>query len=364
MPSNNIIFNLYIDESGNTGANMIDIAQPYFTYGAWLIQDCVENKLRDYIQNEIIPEYKKEFSNENELKSTVYFSNISNANVCKKYYDLFCKILNYNAYPFVLLLEKKFIIASYMVETFFNFKFPSNCIEFKELIDLKIDISNIIYNDIYIDETFLENFWSKVFTKKEILPCELDNIKNKILIVLKDNSLNNLYNYLEKNNYYTSQKVRTDEFIGNILSRLLISINYEICMQNNQYIKVSVFHDERSDFKYVQKYINKINMNNLLYHINFPLNKKKSQNDVLIQLSDLLAGFFNNMLNIKNIDEYAKNTIFKYFIDKDKNECKGFVIFMSYKDEFAFLSKLGMNIIEKKYCLGEIDRNFNKYCIQ
>lgn len=363
MPSNNIIFNLYIDESGNTGANMIDIAQPYFTYGSWLIQDRIENELRDYIKNEIIPEYKKEFSNENELKSTVYFNNASNMNPYREYYDLFCKILGYKAYPFVLLLEKKFITTSYIVETFFNFKFPNNCIEFKELIDLKIDICNIIYNDIYMDENFLINFWDKVFTKKEILPCELDDIKNRILTILKNNSLNNLYNYLEKSNYYTSQKVRTDEFIGNILSRLLISINYEICMQNNKYIKVSVFHDERSDFKYIQKYINKINVNNLLNHINFPLNKKNSQNDVLIQLSDLLAGFFNNMLNIETIDEYATNTIFKYFIN-DKNECKGVVLFMSYKDEYAFLSKLGIKIIEKKYRLDEIDKSFNNYCLQ
>lgn len=349
MSNNNINFRLYLDESGNTGANMIDISQPYFTYGCWLIQDCQEDKLRDYIKKYILPKYKNDF-NEDELKSTVYFSKKNTTNVYEEFYKLFCKILSFNSYPFVLLLEKKYIITSYMVEVFFNFKNPNNCLEFNEINNLKIDISNIVCNSI--DEYSLKDFWDKIFTNQSISYNGLSNIKIKILEILKDNSLNTLHDYLNKSNNYNSQKVKTDKFIGNILSRILIRINEEMCA-NNKNIKVSVFHDKRSDFKNIKKHINKININKLNC-INFPLNEKNSEDEVLIQLSDLLAGFFNYILNTKTIDEYAKRTVFEFFIKGNKNY--GTISFMSYKNEYDFFDKFGMCIPQKTIDIAEIKK--------
>ena len=40
---------LYFDESGNTGTNYLDVRQPYFVYGGWLIEKEKEDEILSLI---------------------------------------------------------------------------------------------------------------------------------------------------------------------------------------------------------------------------------------------------------------------------------------------------------------------------
>ncbi|WP_412137665.1 DUF3800 domain-containing protein [Lentilactobacillus parabuchneri] len=45
------LLNYYIDESGNTGSNLLDENQPYFVYGGWIMDDNYKGKIDKYISN-------------------------------------------------------------------------------------------------------------------------------------------------------------------------------------------------------------------------------------------------------------------------------------------------------------------------
>lgn len=351
------IFNLYIDESGNTGANMIDKDQNVFTYGAWLIQDSIENSA----VNNILNQYSNLFNNCNngELKSADYFKNI---NDYKEYYNLFNSMLKEKFVPFVLLLEKKFIITSYIVEVFFHFKDIKNDIELAELTNLKINISNLIYDNI-TDSNFdaFEKFWIQMYKNKHQSKEELDNIKQTILDIFNKLNLLDLSQYLDNSSYCNTCKVEAGYFIASLLARLLIHININNVEANDLDIKINVFHDQTSLFNELKKFIKKSNIENMLTKFNFPLNQINSIDNKVIQLSDLLAGFFHNVLIEKNnINDEAKNTIFSYFIDLQQRSNKGNVLFLSYNYEYKFISKLipvNMNIIDT----NDVINKFNKY---
>ena len=41
---------LYFDESGNTGTNYLDVRQPYFVYGGWLIEKEKEDEICESVE--------------------------------------------------------------------------------------------------------------------------------------------------------------------------------------------------------------------------------------------------------------------------------------------------------------------------
>ena len=77
---NNTIFNLYIDESGNTGANILDSKQPYFIYSGWIVQNGLEHRIMNNIKSKnLLPK-----TNAVELKSKNYFKNKIKIKIKKK----------------------------------------------------------------------------------------------------------------------------------------------------------------------------------------------------------------------------------------------------------------------------------------
>lgn len=45
------MLNYYLDESGNTGSNLLDTNQPYFVYGGWIMDDNYREKIDKYISS-------------------------------------------------------------------------------------------------------------------------------------------------------------------------------------------------------------------------------------------------------------------------------------------------------------------------
>lgn len=358
------VFNLYIDESGNTGANMIDNEQKFFTYGAWLIQKSIENRSIKNLSNKYYYLFDK---NNVEIKATKYFYKDK---YYKKYKELFNDILKEKMYPFVLLLEKKYIISCFIVEVFFKTKNIINPIEYKELQEFKTAISNIIHNNItFYNSNIFNEFWSKNYNSKYTNQQILYNTKQEISKILDSNNLNYLSNYLANiNTNINIDELKAEEFFAGILSKLLthiiVYINY-VNNYNNYKInyKINVFHDNLDGFKYIKKVIKKSNIESMLENnINFPLNTIDSKNNKIIQLADLLAGFFRILLNEKNINKYAKQIINQYFIDTFGVLKGNSVIYLSYDTEYKFLSNISKNGFPKI----DIDNKkliqyFNKY---
>lgn len=223
------------------------------------------------------------------------------------------------------------------------------------------DIVNIVY-DNFNNDNLINRFWSEIRKDEEFFSNKnvLNDIQNYLCNIFDNTKLYTLCSFV-KNKYIDNieNTIKTKSFIGDMLLRLLIRINDDISTSN---ININVFHDNRQDIQEIFNHVN-IHKRNLKY-INFPLNNLDSKLSYFIQFADLLCGFFRiQMGNIHKSDEiinkYAKDIIFDYFIDNNKN--KGFVLFTSYKNDCNFLSKLGMNITEEKYCVDKIERIFNKH---
>lgn len=131
MSNNNIIFNLYMDESGNTGANILDGEQPYFIYSGWIVQNGLENIIMNNIRSKnLLPK-----TNARELKSKSYFKNNEKDkskkenkynSIYRGFMDLFYELLSNNAIPYVEIVDKKFIMICHIVTTFFRFDVKLN----------------------------------------------------------------------------------------------------------------------------------------------------------------------------------------------------------------------------------------------
>lgn len=371
---NNTIFNLYIDESGNTGANILDSKQPYFIYSGWIVQNGLEHRIMNNIKSKnLLPK-----TNAVELKSKNYFKNNNKDknkkekkydSIYKGFKDLFVELLSNKAIPYVEIVDKKFIMICHIVTTFFRFDIKLNyyrrimkCYDFNELKKVQDDIVNIIY-DNFDNDCLINRFWDEIRKDEQIFSNKsvLNDIQDYLCNIFDNTKLHALYNFVKnKDTDNIENTIKTKSFIGDMLLRLLMRINDDIRTSN---INVNIFHDNRQDIQEIFNHVN-IYKNNLEY-INFPLNNLDSKSAHFIQFSDLLCGFFRmqmaNIYDNESINKYAKDTIFEYFIDKKKNENKGFVLFTSYKNDCDFLSKLGINITEEKYYIDKIEKIFNKY---
>lgn len=103
--------NVYIDESGNTGDNLIDENQKFFT----LAGVGVTQKQINILQEELL-EIFKDRKSENELKTR----DIIGGKWEPKLIDTFNLLMEHKFLPFILFIEKKYMIAGKIVENFFD----------------------------------------------------------------------------------------------------------------------------------------------------------------------------------------------------------------------------------------------------
>lgn len=332
---NNTIFNLYIDESGNTGANILDSKQPYFIYSGWIVQNGLEHRIMNNIKSKnLLPK-----TNAVELKSKNYFKNNNKDknkkekkydSIYKGFKDLFVELLSNKAIPYVEIVDKKFIMICHIVTTFFRFDIKLNyyrrimkCYDFNELKKVQDDIVNIIY-DNFDNDCLINRFWDEIRKDEQIFSNKsvLNDIQDYLCNIFDNTKLHALYNFVKnKDTDNIENTIKTKSFIGDMLLRLLMRINDDIRTSN---INVNIFHDNRQDIQEIFNHVN-IYKNNLEY-INFPLNNLDSKSAHFIQFSDLLCGFFRmqmaNIYDNESINKYAKDTIFEYFIDKKRMKIK------------------------------------------
>ncbi|MFC2047259.1 hypothetical protein ACFLTK_03185, partial [Chloroflexota bacterium] len=103
----------YCDESGNTGANLLDLNQPLLLVGGWLVNDGIvevaERVVREYIS--ILKPHDNELHGVQLLRSQI--GTFSILNLMHDFYKLYCP-------PICQILEKRFLLAGTVHEVFMD----------------------------------------------------------------------------------------------------------------------------------------------------------------------------------------------------------------------------------------------------
>ena len=103
----------YCDESGNTGANLLDPRQPLLLVGGWLVNDGIveaaERVVREYIS--LLKPRENELHGVQLLKSEI--GTFSILNLMHDFYKLYCA-------PICQILEKRFLLAGNVHEVFMD----------------------------------------------------------------------------------------------------------------------------------------------------------------------------------------------------------------------------------------------------
>lgn len=370
-------FELYLDESGNTHADWFNDDQPYFIYGGWLINSEKKDQIRKYINR-----HKIKKNNIVELKSKI----LKNSNNYKEFISIFYQMINvYKAIPFFCIVNKKFLIASKIIETFldpaYNKSLNYSILSSESLIptEFKKELASyILLND---NDNILYDF-SNLIKSKECI--NIDNI-----VFIKEKLKKLFYSELSSISYSISSiddeglMEIQDEFDNNCrikffnsimittINSLFINVSKHLYSHNNLTPNLSIYYDKLYGYDEVCDYIK--SMWNIEKHFKIKIDKntdiewgfKKlnnfeaidSKNEILIQLADLLCGYisitYSRIIN-NIIDDNTKK--FAEHIVKNLN------LYICLNEDTLNFNKL-LNVVgfnaKNHLDINNISKNFN-----
>lgn len=231
-------FNVFLDESGNTGHNYLDHAQPFYILAGWLIK---EKNQADF--NEIITTWEADLlkSNQTELKSNRILKRDSGIT---KIADLVRQFGKVSAYPTYCIQEKRYSLCTHFVECFAR----ANPLFVDCDSMTKIKIANIIYN--FIDNNLLSQFGHSFSNKNtDAFNAAVLGIKNKLnshreatlaLILLNTNQQNACKFLFYGDNNLNSPNLSVFHSMLNMLQCHSEDFNYK---------KWNLFHDNTKQFE-------------------------------------------------------------------------------------------------------------------
>ncbi|WP_241475240.1 DUF3800 domain-containing protein [Priestia flexa] len=239
-------FNIYCDESGNSGGNYLDQQQPFYVLSGWLVPQNIS-----YIPKNMVKRFKDLYYGEKEeLKgSEILRSNIGqhNANTLFREIGEYCT-------PFYVIAEKRYCIAAKIVETYLdpihNNKIP---IEHTWKNAERKDIADLIYNTCErAIEEFGETYKNPEVNKfTQVLELLIEELNEKGFIEL-GKIFSGAYDYMDA---IFEEEFSMIEYLPNNAMRTL---NLPIFISFIQLIeefstkvdlkKVSMYHDNTKQF--------------------------------------------------------------------------------------------------------------------
>lgn len=131
-------YTVFVDEAGNSGSNYLDLDQPFYLVGGWIIPN---SRLAS---TTIIDEAAKALNVNGELKGTNLSGNKKNQ---REFKVMFEKMEALDCKPFLVFAEKKYCIAAKVIETFLD-PFYNNKISNRYTFDnlLKKHLVEKVYN--------------------------------------------------------------------------------------------------------------------------------------------------------------------------------------------------------------------------
>ena len=142
-------YDIYCDESGNTGANYLDLGQPVYVLSGWLIERNSSYRARD----KIIELRREYFPQAKELKGSKLLKTSKGRSFCANFIKEMGQL---GCVPFYIVAEKRYCLAAKIVEAFFDSEYNdriSNKLGWD--FHTKKDMAEIIYN---ISEGSIERF--------------------------------------------------------------------------------------------------------------------------------------------------------------------------------------------------------------
>ncbi len=330
-------YTIYIDESCQTGDDLLNNEQTHLIYSGILIDDNDYQQIIKYINN------NTKIKIGMEKKDNYFFEKKDGINLFNEISA--CK----NTKLYVTIVNKKYIVSNYVISTFFNFIEFFNFIRFlnhedfeKKLKKLQDDMSNTLHYHLSINTNYnskIEYFYEQIGNNKLSLNI-LDDIKSILLKIFTNydmyNYINNIntQDILNKSlNMKNNNMLNPNNFMPDILLDFLIKVN-----KDNS--NVNIVHDQRSDIKKV--FNNLKNYEQHMKNINTNFIEANSKFEILIQFADLSCRFIRKQFNNKIIKDDIKNLINKHFCQNDSFVRLRF--FTSYEEENSFYKKLGKNI--------------------
>lgn len=335
----------YIDESGNTGANWLDLSQPYFIYGGFLIAEHqLENINKLYLNwmNGLQRQSNKE------LKSSKIIKNLKGR---RAVVDILTNVLKQDSViPFIWIADKKFLLSIKLVETFFDPEYnPRLDVSFISEFKVKTSLANFIYNH---DNGVLDNF--SMLVKNGTTSIEhMKNIKYQLIKLLSDCEISFFSDITsslsEYNLYQMIDEFETVSDNGEFKTSLALTAPFaRDIFQNVNFVgknaEIAIVHDELRGYFQTFKDMAKLTFSNGEDLKMIPIGDRvlinnyenvktfefaKSEDEYMIQLADLLMGFTKYTLSIMDgdtltVDELELwDIIYKWAIKyaEEESEC-------------------------------------------
>lgn len=294
------MFNLYFDESGNTGANYLDDKQKYFVYGGWLIPEEKENA----IEQEILELFK--LSKAKELKS---INGI-------KYYmldKLFKMMYDNGAIPIFGVADKRYMVAAKIVETFFDHMYNPNV---NGYLTFKSDLKKALADSIFDNKKLIDEF--AVLIKNGTLSMEsMKKIKNMLVkhfIDLELQIVSDSLEILNEENLYkmigefedisqVGEKKRWLSLVHPVLFERMLAVDRIAEITRND---TKLYVDELSGYDDIFSELADIfNKKTVIKNVTYK-GQLKSHENVFIQIADLLCGFVYKSISTKEKSSNAK----------------------------------------------------------
>lgn len=131
----------YLDESGNSGKNLLDPQQPFFTLGAVLINEKKLKSIEDYLIQ--LPDDLKEENGEIKGNNIACYNQPLALEILSEFLPEHTEMM------FFSVLEKKFMIAGQIVENYFDYVYNDNTDESWTIkSDKKIQLANFFYDHL------------------------------------------------------------------------------------------------------------------------------------------------------------------------------------------------------------------------
>ncbi len=238
----------YCDESGNTGANLLDPNQPLFVVGGWLVNDglieVAEQVVREYLS--LLKPRDNELHGVQLLKSEI--GTFSILNLMHDFYKLYCA-------PICQILEKRFLLAMIVYEVFLDPKSNPNISEaFVFTWEGKHELAEKVYS--LPDEVLAEFAKAYDTLDRSLLLDSLRNITTALSLCLDSEladlmlgSLPNIDIIVDKHNtgriHFDSITLNTP----NVASFHMFFHSLEDVGRMGEIPKITLVHDESPQFK-------------------------------------------------------------------------------------------------------------------
>ena len=331
---------LYFDESGNTGTNFMDINQPYFVYGGWLVESHMVNVLNKEI--DIVFSY----SNAKEIKSKEGLK----YDKCK---ELFHMMYEKGARPVFGVVDKKYMIAAKIVETFFDYMYNPNV---NEYLTGRTELKKSLADNIFVNKDLLHEFSRlirngtiELESMREIKRLLALHFENEDLLDVKGTISNlsdsNLQEMIEEFEIISRNGKRWLSLIMPILIDRILHVDKYLELINEEAI---LYVDELWGYQDVFDELNKILMKKrIIKNVNFG-GQKKSDQTKLIQAADYLCGFiYHTLLDKEKVENNSPvvNELWQDFVVFDcifkKNGIKIWDYYANSDFEYEILKLAG-----------------------